>query len=769
MNIERCISDQTAEMERKMKTYTLVLSGVIPAILAGFELMADSRYGNILFLGEEGRGRRFERVSLDRYNPARVEGGRVFDATLKKIAAGNRNFFVLQSAATPETDVLVRIKTLTSYIRDAHGSWDTVEGNPKTVVSGNGAFGDAGRIGVWYDGIVQMGPMDVLRVQPSRGEPVALWVTQDGKVRSAPWKEYLNQKAVLAFEATQRQKSEPEYQVVHGQMRAYTFANDRVSSGLMIREGATGQVVQLGESGRGREMVELPLVGQGHKVSATDPKMLLECAVVLLDSKIHGLVDSPNVGNGVLMRINTSGPYTQGSIGAVTSLKGSPSFISKGQGAHGGAGGAGVWEDALVVIRDGDALFVRQEGGYKTNGPWVISLRGTEVVVRPWHDWKIADARQNPTKYLGEGHALMGHVPADWIGRVVRVERLARNFILSSGVTRVDLDSVQMGELVRIETNSVVLNLGWDGMDYTEVSVSGDWVRLLSEMQVRKPEVSEVDKRKQVRQTAEALVAEARTILRRAHAEHMTREMRMAFLTMSNFSGFETMPTEGRSSLTSWVSEAQEVVARFLVEEPGMIALSQSQLPSSTEDVTHIWVPGGDGKIVYVLGGKTSKMGRFEVIPAPEGASGSSLSDAPYCFGNPKFSLWFPMNTGVSTRVRNFSSGGKMLSEQTLLVPAGLLKEGVYGVGEDAGGKFFFPVKYHHSGKEVVPEVSEIRKIRLPKVAPIAQSQPQAQPQAQKPADSPPEPVKPVDLGEIDLSGLFGGAARGGRSDKKGR
>jgi hypothetical protein len=54
-------------------------------VTAGVEVRADERLGQIVFLGEEGRGRRYEKVALAKRNPAEVIGGRVLEARVQKI------------------------------------------------------------------------------------------------------------------------------------------------------------------------------------------------------------------------------------------------------------------------------------------------------------------------------------------------------------------------------------------------------------------------------------------------------------------------------------------------------------------------------------------------------------------------------------------------------------------------------------------------------------------------------------------------------------
>lgn len=125
----------------------------------------------------------------------------------------------------------------------------------------------------------------------------------------------------------------------------------------------------------------------------------------------------------------------------------------------------------------------------------------------------------------------------------------------------------------------------------------------------------------------------------------------------------------------------------------------------------HIWVPES-GDVAYVLAGKTSKVGNFIVLPS----AGDAVYDGPYCFGDSKCRNWVPFKYGVRSKAQDFSGRGSLQSEVKLYLSAGVLQSGVYGVAEDSKGQYFFPVVYHaRDGQEMIPEVADVKKIRVPK------------------------------------------------------
>lgn len=157
----------------------------------------------------------------------------------------------------------------------------------------------------------------------------------------------------------------------------------------------------------------------------------------------------------------------------------------------------------------------------------------------------------------------------------------------------------------------------------------------------------------------------------------------------------------------------------------------------------YVWVPK-NGEVAYVLGGKTSMMGRFVVFPKADHLD-ISCGGRPYCFGDFKYQAWVAFKFDVVSKAQDYSGSGTLQSEVALFLTKGLLSAGVYGVGADDEGQFFFPVIHHNANyEEVIPEISAVRKIRVPKESSKLLANSGAG----------------VDLKKIDFSQLFGGAAK---------
>ena len=155
-----------------MKTYTTSQGRII----LGVGVSADDNLGTVVALGEQGRGREFTKVKLDGRNPPSVTDGKVFDAGLVEFEAGGRKRHALISGKPGDNRILVRVHTGTTYTRNCSGSACEYWGEPKRITGGYGAFGDAGRLGTWDDGLWVMNPGDAIFVKPSGGHKTEPYV-----------------------------------------------------------------------------------------------------------------------------------------------------------------------------------------------------------------------------------------------------------------------------------------------------------------------------------------------------------------------------------------------------------------------------------------------------------------------------------------------------------------------------------------------------------------------------------------------------------------
>ena len=201
-----------------MKCYTFKKSWVFDnkdCLKEGIAVEEDPIFGTIVYLGEEGRGRHYEKVGLYRKSPAEVKDRKIFNARPVKITVNRgtekeKSFYTLAAPALVPNEankdkrLLVRINTSCTYTRGSIGNWKAVKGEPQTLVVGNGAHGIAGRIGTWYDGLVIMQPGDVLRVKPEGGyktEHYALFYDPDEGLKCMVWQDYENLCSIQEGEA----------------------------------------------------------------------------------------------------------------------------------------------------------------------------------------------------------------------------------------------------------------------------------------------------------------------------------------------------------------------------------------------------------------------------------------------------------------------------------------------------------------------------------------------------------------------------------------
>lgn len=114
-----------------------------------------------IILGEAGRGRKLQKILC----PMDEE---FLDYTFNRIGK------VKLISSSSDEGWIARISTLTSYVRGANGNISTTDAfaeDIKILAHGQGAFGDAGRIGTWDDVLIatQLEKFWV-RVKPSRGD-----------------------------------------------------------------------------------------------------------------------------------------------------------------------------------------------------------------------------------------------------------------------------------------------------------------------------------------------------------------------------------------------------------------------------------------------------------------------------------------------------------------------------------------------------------------------------------------------------------------------
>lgn len=141
-------------------------------LVEGIGVVDDEKLGPVVFLGERGRGRRFEKVAMSRREWPVIVDGRVYRAQPDVLRPKKGGEFIILRAPNKEREsplFLVRVRTQCVYARDSAGFWKTLKGFPRNLIMGHGAHGIAGRIGTWDDGLVVMAPGDALKVKPEGG------------------------------------------------------------------------------------------------------------------------------------------------------------------------------------------------------------------------------------------------------------------------------------------------------------------------------------------------------------------------------------------------------------------------------------------------------------------------------------------------------------------------------------------------------------------------------------------------------------------------
>ena len=157
-----------------MRTYTFFHGNVTE----GLQVSKDDQFGDIVFLGEIGRGGRCKKISLDRHNPARIQDGFVKYATPKCVEIQDKKFkfTVLADPVRGSNSIMVRVNasTASNKVRSS-GKWVSANGDPNkmTIFKASGARSDGTR---YCDDLLRLIPDDSILVMPE-GEDCTYQIT----------------------------------------------------------------------------------------------------------------------------------------------------------------------------------------------------------------------------------------------------------------------------------------------------------------------------------------------------------------------------------------------------------------------------------------------------------------------------------------------------------------------------------------------------------------------------------------------------------------
>ena len=169
--------------------------------LYGIEpLEQQFEWGNmkVIVLGEEGRGRKLT------YVPFQAEFDK--DADDYEIVRSRRNLPKVIRTGKPSSGWIAKLSGIGTYTRGTHGTVyvlnEYVE-NVSVLAYGYGAYGDAGRIGDWWEYLVAVREPAVFVIRPAGGASKikrSFLVFKDGKVTSVSSDEAFCAEEILGIE-----------------------------------------------------------------------------------------------------------------------------------------------------------------------------------------------------------------------------------------------------------------------------------------------------------------------------------------------------------------------------------------------------------------------------------------------------------------------------------------------------------------------------------------------------------------------------------------
>lgn len=535
-------------------------------IIPGVSTVESKRWGPVVCLGEQGRGQKsYVEVAMHNRFPPESENGRIIKAALEKIVLSakeggpEKTFFVLRKPEKNDKNIYVRICTQAGC-NPGTGKIKTIEGRPKILVKGSGAYGAEGK-GSWVDALVALAPesfTDVIKICPARSPACALWV-EDGQPQTALWEVYEKLRAEKMAEVAR------EKNLMIQSTPLYIFHGGISSAGIKLQEGETGRVLRLGTGENGGTCAEIPFL------VPRDNAWLTHAGVVKLENEgavpesgrkapadSYALTTAPRIEKTgtILALVSTVGPYHKESTGVVEVRRGNPVLLAAGTYCDRTKGIRGTEE--LWVLRKNDVLYVRQEGGYKVAGPWALYVEKNELRSRQWEYWEKDDAEENPENYLQKNLSTPANVPESWIGRMVeayRIEQTTDGF----GPQKPFLALAAQGELVKVKPYSgrVIINTGGDGKEEFREEVRCDWVYLDEKRQVKSPEEGYAQERERLCQELEVLQERARRLVETVGFGSIKKSCADAVRALKIKSGFKEMSNE---DISRWIQEAEKVL-----------------------------------------------------------------------------------------------------------------------------------------------------------------------------------------------------------------
>lgn len=175
----------------------LCMTWKMGVLTQGIEVVSDKKFGPVVFLGDEGPGRRYEMIQLGRKDPAVVVDGLIRTAfPLRRFSnrgeADEFEFWVLERPRESSYDgkVLIRVSTECEGSKGDRGFWLMAGGEPVEIVKGHGAHGAQGLDGIWDDGLILMREGDIVQVVSENGDVWALYKL-NGELGSMRWVDFM--------------------------------------------------------------------------------------------------------------------------------------------------------------------------------------------------------------------------------------------------------------------------------------------------------------------------------------------------------------------------------------------------------------------------------------------------------------------------------------------------------------------------------------------------------------------------------------------------
>lgn len=130
----------------------------------------------------------------------------------------------------------------------------------------------------------------------------------------------------------------------------------------------------------------------------------------------------------------------------------------------------GVWWDGIVLLHEGDVIYIRPAGD---GHDYALFVKDGIAQVERWFSWVEKDIKESPDFYITKGNMPWGQIPKSWMGCSVVATVPGRRRM--SGGFMIDCYEEKTGTIISFEPFTLSIK-GNDGESTKKVLYGSLWV-----------------------------------------------------------------------------------------------------------------------------------------------------------------------------------------------------------------------------------------------------------------------------------------------------